>query len=640
MGKQLPLARREFGSRALKIPTVCGFDIETEGLGGPFILGTWYVNEEENGFFYSLDSFVDFILEHPAYRYLAHNAKGYEFAYFLPYLYRRFLFEDNIDILPTIQGENSIIQIRIIVHTYKTNRKGVKKDKKTVIDLRDTLCLFNNSLEGVANAFCPDIPKLVGTIDWEKETFNPDNPTHRVYAMRDSEIVVKAYYKAAEQQLELFNSPLGLTAGATAMNAFMTTIPENKCYWRLKPEVDAFVRKCYYGGLVLPGHKVGKWGPTGSVDVNGAFAYQMRTHSFPVGTPSGTWEYVPGKTGFYRVIATVPEHLFYTLGFNPVPCRTKEGLCWPSGRFETYLSSYEIDYASAKGCTFEVICGYFWSRKERIFDTFIDKCQEYELRDGGIYKPLSKLERNALYGKFATKELHNTIEYSHTLPEDNPKNLIPLTNSETGEIIDGVYVGQEISSSPYMLPHWGALITAWQRVYLMGFIEEMYKRGASSVYCDTDSIKCELHIVLEAISDGCIPIGNNYGAFKFEDVCREFTVLGGKCYLGVLSEPDKKGGYLVVKAKGVPTSRLKPVAERVYEEALLALRRPQTRGKAKKQETLNRGIRFEGVKSAMSIIKENSTVRPEVHYRTITDIRNSWAWSVDEYDNIKPRVFV
>jgi hypothetical protein len=339
-------------------------------------------------------------------------------------------------------------------------------------------------------------------------------------------------------------------------------------------------------------------------------------------------------------MAWVPLDMFDKLGFNPVPCRSPEGLSWPSGRFETYLSSIEIEYALKKGCRFDVLCGYVWTKSEYIFTEFIDKCQEYELRDGGIFKPLSKLERNALYGKFATKSDHNMVVYAHELAENNPQNLIPLTNQDTGDIIEGIYTGKESSSSPYMLPHWGALITAWQRVYLMEFIEKMYARGATNVYCDTDSIKCELEVITSAIKDGIIPIGNVFGQFKPEDFCKEFVVLGGKCYLGSLQEPDKKGNMFVVKAKGVPTARLRPRAEFVYEEALKALKQPQVKGvKAKKEETLRRGIEFTGVRAAMNIIKTNSTVRPETHHRIITDIRNSWAWGVDEFDNIRPRVY-
>jgi hypothetical protein len=225
--------------------------------------------------------------------------------------------------------------------------------------------------------------------------------------------------------------------------------------------------------------------------------------------------------------------------------------------------------------------------------------------------------------------------YSQTVPTDTTQNLIPLTNPDNGDIIEGIYVGHEETDSPYMLPHWGALITAHQRVYLMGFIETMYARGSNSVYADTDSIKCEINIIMSVVHDGTVPIGNEYGQFKVEDICQSFTVIGGKCYYGTTAE-----GKVVLKAKGIPNNRLKPLAERVFLQAVKDLNSPMIVGtKAKRQETLEKGIEFVGVKSVISIIKENSYVRPEIHRRKITDIRNSWAWHVDEDLNIRPRVY-
>lgn len=604
--RQKILQRRNYRKKDIQLPPLCAWDIETDGLGGKFLAGAFVTSDGKRVLFDSLSDCFYFMVNHPRYRYLAHNASGYEFCYLYPLLYDFFMATPGVEIIPTIQGDTNIIQVRI------------RKDGEDWLDLRDTLCLFNCSLEKVAQAFCPEIPKLKESIDFERETFDLHNPSHVEYVFRDCDIVLCAYERLAAHIANTFSSPIGITAGSTALHAFQASIQAGHRYYRINDDADSFVRKAYYGGLVLPGKKVGHWGAVAGVDINGAYAYQMHRYEYPVGNPTGTRRYIPGRVGFYHVIATVPPDVFENVGFNPVPCREKQGLCWPTGTFETFISSVEYDFAVACGCTFTVVWGYVWHRTEPLFRDFIEKCQELELANGGEYKPTIKLIRNSLYGKFGSKEEHSTLFFSHDIIKD--QDVIPWQNAETGEMIDGLYMGKEQSSSAYMLPHLAALITAYERVYVMGFVKEAYKRGAKNVYCDTDSVKCDAPVLLSMVRDHTIPTGILYGEFKVEEICHEFILIGPKCFSGCYV--DKHGeNATILKAKGINSRALKKKSD-VYSDAL----------KNKREK-----IEFQSVEKLMNLIKRKKFVQPLKRARKLTDLRNSFAWQITETNAIYPK---
>ena len=583
---------------------ICAFDMETRGLGGEFIICAFWAEDGKKHVAYTLEDTFKFMVDNPHYRYLAHNASGYEFAYLYPYIHQYFRDLENVDIKPTIQGQNRIVQFIIL------------RDGKTWMDMRDTLCLFNSSLAGVANSFAPNIPK--GEPPWNKnhDNFDPSQQLWMDYLWRDCEIILIAYRKLVTIIWDQFHTNIGVTAGSTAMKAFKTCIGSTEdgrslCYPRLHPDQEAFMREGYYGAAVFPGHQVGNWGKVAGVDVNGAYAFQMGTHSFPVRAPFKTGKYHPGLLGMYRCIASVPESVYSSIGFNPIPRRTANGLIWSSGTFECTLSSIEIAYALTVGCTFEIIEGYVWTKGEPVFKDFVDKCQELEVADNGIYKPAIKLLRNSAYGKFGSKTTHTSVLFSTSIPSGG--HYIPITNENTGEIIPDVYIGEESTEADYIMPHWAAFITAWERVYLFEIMEEAYKRGARNLYCDTDSIKGDSHIILAMVNDGSIPVGKEYGKFKVEDICEEFILIGPKTYYGI----DKEGQE-VKKAKGVPKQLLQ---RQIYVDAL---------NNQRKQ------MEFDSVQGVMRLIKQNGGKLPLKRKRTLTDIKNSSAWEINSHGEIYP----
>src|SRR5712691_1303510 len=101
---KLPMFKKKYGKKALKLPPLCAFDFETEGLGGRFIVGAFVPEDDERVLFYTLEDCFKYIVDHPVYRYLAHNASGYEFAYLYPLIHELFDNNPNVTIETTLQG--------------------------------------------------------------------------------------------------------------------------------------------------------------------------------------------------------------------------------------------------------------------------------------------------------------------------------------------------------------------------------------------------------------------------------------------------------------------------------------------------------------------------------------------------------
>src|SRR5690348_244385 len=99
----------------MKLPPLAAFDLETKGLGGAFIIAALTTTDGQRMLFHHLHELFDWILDHPEYRYLAHNASGYEFAYLYPLVYSFFATHPGVDVLPTLQGDTRVVQLRVVI---------------------------------------------------------------------------------------------------------------------------------------------------------------------------------------------------------------------------------------------------------------------------------------------------------------------------------------------------------------------------------------------------------------------------------------------------------------------------------------------------------------------------------------------
>lgn len=610
------------------------FDIETDGLGGAFIIGCITTELGEYEFVYSAIQLLKSLLKYKGYIMYAHNGAKFDFLYLaqdikeLRYTHEIGVIRQGEKIIGFILEEHASIQER---------RASSKKDDKRyrwgadALQLRDSLPLLNNSLYNATKSFSPEFTKLKGDIDFEGgEKFDPSNESHMNYLKRDCDGLLATMRKFYELCYDLFNVYPSWTAGGTAMKAWKCKIPKGHCYSEYKERrKEEFTRQAYYGGYVFPGRSSEEHTDVKSVDYNAAYAASM-LEGVPVGEGVWTGTFI-NTPGFWHVKVTTPQTDPY---FPVIGKHAEKGLLWPLGTFETHCTTEEIVYAEGKGYTFEIIEGLVFDRIEFPFDEFITICQEIERTpdpETGKVDParknIAKQLRNSLYGKFCMRREIETLVISEQIPDG----AMPVYSPNGRDIVEGMYTVKEENDADYLIPSWGAYVTMRQRLRLF--------RGMDAVktpyYCDTDSIKAPASNVnavvrpfdptipvtsvqaQEAIREGYIPLHpTTYGCAKDEGTFSMFQVLAPKTYHGTLSD-----GHHEMKAKGAPARELKRAAECPLCQASRGIFEP---------------IYFASGHSLEKTLRDTSAPLFEERKRRISNIENSYAWLSDNKGNILP----
>lgn len=573
-------------TKTLKHRKLASWDIETHGEkvgdalygeicynGICLIIGHKFENEssEPPYFFSDLMTFLVFCIENlQGYYIAAHNGKGYEFNYLKDTLID-FLNNHPTFHVETLHQGDTIIGFDVIEKEShiitRGKNKGQEKITKRIWHFIDTLPLFNMSLRKVADAFCADMPK--GEIDWKNEDWNYNNEIHRSYIIRDCEIIIEAYAALEKMLFDLFSSRIGLTAGSTAIKAFKACIPDGYVYYRNNKIVEEFMRKGYRGGLVLPGTTTKPQYNIAMLDVKGAYGYQMLTQKFPVGSPVHTYKYNPGFIGMYKIHVITPENLPF--GILPLI----DTATYPLGEFDSIATHVEIEYALELGYKIDVYEGYYYEDNEDVFSSFITRCQEIEttiIEQNGKkiapYKPLAKLLRNSLYGKFCTKTEASRM-YLLPMDEQEPENANIIIDSETGYQIPGIYTIMESVDENYIMPIWGALITAYERIFLARRAYALYNAGATSVYGDTDSLAANINAVIAVKNMGLLEETMQYGSWENEGIADTMIVAAPKVYILL----DKNNKPIKIRAKGLPFNQINErypnaFTRKTYEDAV------------------------------------------------------------------------
>jgi hypothetical protein len=534
------------------------FDLETDGLGGRFIIACAETEVGQYKFFYSPITLLNYILECKGYIFYAHNAAKFDFLYLATEIKA---LTELYYVTVIRQGEKIIGFTLTLKEDTVLDNNGKPKRNKDTIQLRDSLPLLDGSLEAASKAFAPDYVKLKGDIDFDGgEVFDPLNARHMRYLERDCDsllVTMRTVYKLCHEMFGIYPS---WTAGGTSMRAWKVTIPKGHTYKELKElDKEEFVRNAYYGGYVYPGKDIEPHNNVTSVDFNAAYAASM-LEGVPTGNGHWTCEFREEYPGFYRVFMHVP----HDIPFPMIGMHTQNGLLWPTGDFDTYTTRDELLFAREHGCTFEVEKGLYFEKIEFPFNEFIASCQEIEQTknpetgkvDPGR-KKLAKIMRNTLYGKFGMKRFIEGV----VMTDDMPPNGSAMYDDK-GNPVDGMYTVMEENDADYLLPHWAATITMRQRLRLF--------RGMVAVgsvhYCDTDSIKGDASDVDRAIESGALSVHQTlYGCVKNEGTFSWFQVLAPKTYHGTVVEIDdntnsEEYGYYEthheMKAKGAPMREL------------------------------------------------------------------------------------
>lgn len=444
----------------------------------------------------------------------AHNGGRFDFLFFMEYLRR-----------------TRNLECRLIAQGPRITALKIAHGKRGWITLQDSYTLLAYSLAELCDVFQPTHAKLRGTINFETERVDKNNPLHRQYLKHDC----LSLYEIIEKYKQLpFIRDVGikLTRSSVGMAAWRTTMKGPiRC---TTDGIQEFTRRAYAGGRCEIFRQVSSGGKR--VDVNSLYP-SMMLKPLPTEHIGPTRDFT--DFGFHDVTVTVPE------SFLPILWVKQPKLIFPTGTFRGTFFSEELKLAVEQGAKIlKHHRGELFTETRDLFTDFI--AEAYQMRkDNPAPHPLNILAKdlmNHTYGKFAEREEKSSlIKLDQTDPETWPPEF-KVFHSEKLFKSTGLVEIKKWKRSPHMLCHLSAAVTAWGRIHMARNIYIPYQN--SIFYTDTDS----------GDISGEIATGGNLGELKEEFLIKSAFYLLPK---GYWIETDK--GKIIKKLKGFSKKALESI---------------------------------------------------------------------------------
>ncbi|MBQ9012636.1 MAG: hypothetical protein IJ094_03595 [Bacilli bacterium] len=350
---------------------------------------------------------------------------------------------------------------------------------------------------------------------------------------------IKAFKEGFKKALEFSNeqNKKGYKTNIDKDLLFQCVFPQ------LHPNIDAYLRQSYYGGITWKNEKKLKQLEKDNIqlkglvyDVNSLYPSVMRTELLPYGEPKyfeGNYINIPEfvRNEYPLYIQRIRVKMF-KIKPNKVPCvQIRESFNFSSTEYQENNFYYDekLKKEVYEECVFtftniqlkrfldsydtplgiEYIDGYIFKGSYGIFDEYIDTFMRLKEVGKGAKRATAKLCLNSLYGKFGT----NPQREERLIHFDD--GIFSTTNKdEDGNLLE--YLSESI-----YLPM-ASFITSYAREVLLNASNNVYNRF---LYCDTDSI----HILGYDIPN--IPIHDSkLGCWKFEGKFIDAKYIGAKRY--------------------------------------------------------------------------------------------------------------
>lgn len=401
------------------------------------------------------------------------------------------------------------------------------------ITFLDSIFLFHTSLDRVSKSYAPEYTK--GKYDHTK---------NRKYNKEMSKYLKQDCYALWFSLYNFFNHPDTVTTGG---GITITAIAQKKMQEFLKEpiydlprEAAIFCRNAAFGGRVEIFNQVCKT-KLYEFDVNSLYPASCLGF-FPASKPIYTTDYHKEYLGIYQVKVKAP-----LLDIPFLPKRTEDGkLIFPTGNFTTYCTNEDIEYAKKLGYRFEIISGYYFTRKTKFLKEYIE--YYYNLKKnapkGSSNEDLFKRFLNHVYGRFLIKKDRQIIVFEADDQTDefrefniNGKNIMLYTKNVQIETHSNEAIGSFILSRSKMI--------------LYDYILEAQKQKAKFYYTDTDSLK---------ISKNCFKDGKELGEMKLEQISKEAVFLLPKVYITKNTVKNKNGKTKKVVIKGFDNKKIQNIS--------------------------------------------------------------------------------
>lgn len=371
------------------------------------------------------------------------------------------------------------------------------------------------------------LPVTKGKIDYTAPRPPGYSPTEKEleYVRNDTEIVARAlkiHFDAGMRKMTMPSDAFdGITK--TVKNYYLTLGIK---YFREHPEVEAFCRDAYCGGIsyVNPEIQEKEVGKGVVYDINSLYPHVMRKYPYPVSWPiqlhshmeldSCLWiaqfeikaELIPGRLPTLRA-----NHSWIDTYYEGVVTLTKID-------FEMMLENYIVEW--------RFIGGYKWRHSDaQLFTEFITYWGNKKEHDTGGQRQIDKLMMNSGYGKFGINPKRRKKRAALSMAE----NKVCFSNCD--------YEYAECNNVAI-----ASFVTAYARRELM--------RGVNSsvgfCYCDTDSVH------LATINGKPPRFGGTVDAVKLGCWKEESTFIRAKYLRQKTYIEEQKPGIFEVKACGMP----------------------------------------------------------------------------------------
>jgi hypothetical protein len=351
------------------------------------------------------------------------------------------------------------------------------------------------------------------------------SPEELSYVQRDTEIVARALKFHFDAGMRKMTMPSDAFEGITktVRNYYLTLGIK---YFREHPEVEAFCRDAYCGGIsyVNPEIQEIEVGAGVVYDVNSLYPFVMRNYPYPVSWPiqlqshmdldSCLWiarfyikaEHIPGKLPTLRA-----NHCWIDTYYEGEVTLTKID-------FEMLLENYIVEW--------EFISGYKWRHSDpKLFDEFISYWGNKKEHDTGGARQIDKLMMNSGYGKFGINPNRRKKRAELSLNENRV-----IFHNDDYEYADCNNVAI------------AAFVTAYARRELMRGVNA----SVGFCYCDTDSVHlATINGKSPAFAGNVDPV--KLGAWKKESTFLRAKYLRQKTYI-----EEEEPGKFEVKACGMP----------------------------------------------------------------------------------------
>ena len=505
---------------------------EQTGKTTPYALGIYtgasyyefYKDTKEDDIFIKFVDFIDNIKQDTIF--YAHNSGKFDSVILISVLLQKFKIDKFLD------SNGRIINI------------SFRNKKKFNISFRDSINFICFSLANACDAFKTKTKKLIDTV--KHNLININN----CFKGSTELIEGKTIYEYTSEYLKndcislrelmfIFNDIIKNAYGFNAWDVFTNAgiarrvfldkyyKPETSQIYHLRRDIDAEIRAYYNGGRNEVFKTLGiTKGPLYYVDFTSLYPYVMQKKYYPVGemeiiTPEDKHTYNYDWFGFVKVNFKHNENNTIK-PYHPIKHNGK--LIFANvAEFQTAIfTTEEIKYSLANNLnyTYEFIKVYHYKEKKHIFKDMIKDLfkmkSEAEEKGNEALRTISKIIINSSYGFWGinyysrnqniikSNEVNNTKGKSEEYIKekiDKLKNNVLMGYLTEGKLINHIDMGKH---SLYQIEDEiepGAanvglafFVAAYGRTELYDLMRDIEKNKGNILYCDTDSVICDLNI--------------------------------------------------------------------------------------------------------------------------------------------------